>query len=259
GPAGDRDLAWRRARDDHAGRYRLAGAARRCSGAGGGAGASARSGSGSAAGDEPARDRACARAFHLEPDGGAHADGLSRADAASRRGDRCRLSRAPRLPRRCPSDKPLPMAPDSPDQIAVTLPDGSVRRFARGVTGGEIAASIGPGLAKAAVAVKLDGEAKDLTRPIEHDAKLAIMTRDAPEAIEIIRHDAAHVMAEAVKELYPETQVTFGPATDTGFYYDFARATPFTPEDLATIELRMHEIVDRDEKIAREEWERDGA
>ncbi|HEY3920302.1 MAG TPA: threonine--tRNA ligase [Stellaceae bacterium] len=151
------------------------------------------------------------------------------------------------------------MAPDSSSQIAITLPDGSVRRFARGVTGGEIAAAIGPGLAKAAVAVKLDGEPKDLTRPIEHDVKLAIVTRDAPEALEIIRHDAAHVMAEAVKELYPETQVTFGPATDTGFYYDFARATPFTPEDLAKIELRMHEIVDRDEKIAREEWERDRA
>ena len=151
------------------------------------------------------------------------------------------------------------MAPDSSDQIAVTLPDGSVRRFARGVTGGEIAAAIGPGLAKAAVAVKLDGEPKDLTGPIEHDAKLAILTRDAPEAVEIIRHDAAHVMAEAVKELYPETQVTFGPATETGFYYDFARATPFTPEDLALIEQRMHEIVDRDEKITREEWERDRA
>jgi threonyl-tRNA synthetase len=151
------------------------------------------------------------------------------------------------------------MAPDSSDQIAITLPDGSVRRFARGVTGGEIAASIGPGLAKAAVAVKLDGEAKDLTRPIEQDTKLAILTRDAPEAVEIIRHDAAHVMAEAVKELYPETQVTFGPATETGFYYDFARATPFTPEDLVKIEERMHEIVDRDEKITREEWERDRA
>jgi threonyl-tRNA synthetase len=151
------------------------------------------------------------------------------------------------------------MAPDSQGQIAITLPDGSVRHFARGITGGEIAAAIGPGLAKAAVAVKLDGEEKDLTRPIEHDAKIAILTRDAPEALEIIRHDAAHVMAEAVKELYPETQVTFGPATDTGFYYDFARSTPFTPEDLARIELRMHEIVDRDEKIEREEWERDRA
>jgi len=151
------------------------------------------------------------------------------------------------------------MAPDSQDQIAITLPDGSVRRFARGVTGGEIAASIGAGLAKAAVAVKLDGEPKDLTRPIDQDAKLAILTRDTPEAVEIIRHDAAHVMAEAVKELYPETQVTFGPATETGFYYDFARATPFTPDDLVKIEQRMHEIVDRDEKITREEWERDRA
>ncbi|HLI19963.1 MAG TPA: threonine--tRNA ligase, partial [Stellaceae bacterium] len=151
------------------------------------------------------------------------------------------------------------MAADPNAQIAITLPDGSVRHFARGTTGGEIAAAIGPGLAKAAVAVKIDGAEKDLSRPIEQDAKLAILTRDAPEALEIIRHDAAHVMAEAVKELYPETQVTFGPATDTGFYYDFARATPFTPEDLAKIELRMHEIVDRDEKITREEWERDRA
>src|SRR5579875_3547140 len=161
-----------------------------------------------------------------------------------------------RLPRPCRSYKPLAMAADPNAQIAITLPDGSVRHFARGTTGGEIAAAIGPGLAKAAVAVKIDGAEKDLSRPIEQDAKLAILTRDAPEALEIIRHDAAHVMAEAVKELYPETQVTFGPATDTGFYYDFARATPFTPEDLAKIELRMHEIVDRDEKITREEWER---
>jgi threonyl-tRNA synthetase len=132
------------------------------------------------------------------------------------------------------------MAPDSQDQIAITLPDGSVRRFARGVTGGEIAASIGAGLAKAAVAVKLDGQARDLTRPIDRDTKVAILTRDAPEAVEILRHDAAHVMAEAVKELYPETQVTFGPATETGFYYDFARTTPFTPDDLVKIEQRMH-------------------
>jgi len=143
--------------------------------------------------------------------------------------------------------------------VAITLPDGAVRRFPGPVTGSDIAAAIGPGLAKAAVAVKLDGSAKDLSLPIDHDAKIAIITRDAPEALEIIRHDAAHVMAEAVKELYPETQVTFGPATDTGFYYDFARATPFTPEDLVKIEQRMHEIVDRDEKVTREEWERDQA
>src|SRR5215469_15511092 len=144
-------------------------------------------------------------------------------------------------------------------EIQVTLPDGSARRFGRGVTGAEIAQAIGPGLAKAAVAMKLDGAEKDLSTRIDHDAKIAIITRDAPEALEIIRHDAAHVMAEAVKELYPETQVTFGPATDTGFYYDFARATPFTPEDLVKIEQRMHEIVDRDEKVTREEWERDRA
>ncbi len=152
---------------------------------------------------------------------------------------------------------PVDEARSSP--VAVTLPDGTVRRFPSPVTGGEIAASIGTGLAKAAVAIKVDGEAKDLALRIDRDAKIAILTRDAPEAIEIIRHDAAHVMAEAVKELYPETQVTFGPATETGFYYDFARPTPFTPEDLARIELRMHEIVDRDEKVTREVWARDQA
>jgi len=128
-----------------------------------------------------------------------------------------------------------------------------------GSTGAEIARAIGPGLAKAALAITVDGEPADLSRRLDHDAKVAILTRETPEALEIIRHDAAHVMAEAVKELYPETQVTFGPATDTGFYYDFARDTPFTPEDLERIEGRMHEIVDRDEPIAREEWDRDDA
>ncbi|HXQ50660.1 MAG TPA: threonine--tRNA ligase [Stellaceae bacterium] len=144
-------------------------------------------------------------------------------------------------------------------QISITLPDGAVRSFAPGVTGEEVARAIGPGLAKAAVAIKIDGRLADLASPIASDAQVAIVTRDRPEALEIIRHDAAHVMAEAVKELYPETQVTFGPSTDTGFYYDFARATPFTPDDLERIEARMHEIVDRDEPIAREEWERDKA
>ena len=146
-----------------------------------------------------------------------------------------------------------------PDSLAVTLPDGAVRRFPAPVSGAEIAQAIGPGLAKAAVAIKIDGEIKDLETPLMRDAQIAILTRDAPEALEIIRHDAAHVMAEAVKELYPETQVTFGPSTDTGFYYDFARDTPFTPEDLVRIEERMHEIVDRDEAVVREEWERDRA
>src|ERR1700733_3524806 len=147
----------------------------------------------------------------------------------------------------------------SDGQISIALPDGAVRSLDRGVTGGDIAKAIGPGLAKAAVAVRVDGALKDLSAPINRDAKIAIITRDQPESLEIIRHDAAHVMAEAVKELYPETQVTFGPSTETGFYYDFARDTPFTPEDLERIEKRMHEIVERDEAISREEWERDKA
>ena len=145
------------------------------------------------------------------------------------------------------------------DSITVTLPDGAARSFPRGATGADIAKAIGPGLAKAALAIAVDGTPKDLAAPIKRDAKIAILTRDSPPALEIIRHDAAHVMAEAVKELYPETQVTFGPATDTGFYYDFARDTPFTPDDLTKIEQRMHEIVDRNETITREEWERDKA
>jgi len=144
-------------------------------------------------------------------------------------------------------------------QISVTLPDGAVRTFPKGATGTEIAKAIGPGLAKAAVAMRVDGTLRDLAAPLDRDARIAILTRDAPDALEIIRHDAAHVMAEAVKELYPDTQVTFGPATDAGFYYDFARDTPFTPDDLVRIEARMHEIVDRDESITREEVARDDA
>ena len=143
--------------------------------------------------------------------------------------------------------------------VTVTLPDGSRRDFADPVTGAELAAAIGPGLAKAAVAVKIDGRPRDLATLIDHDAAVAIITRDMPEGVEILRHDAAHVMAEAVKELYPETQVTFGPATETGFYYDFARATPFTPDDLERIEERMRDIVRRDEPITREVWDRDKA
>src|SRR5438876_2462119 len=143
--------------------------------------------------------------------------------------------------------------------VTITLPDGSRREFPAAVTGAELAAAIGPGLAKAAVAVKIDGRPRDLATLIDHDAAVAIITRDTPEGLEILRHDAAHVMAEAVKELYPESQVTFGPATDNGFYYDFARDSPFTPEDLARIEERMREIVRRDEPITREVWDRDRA
>jgi threonyl-tRNA synthetase len=143
--------------------------------------------------------------------------------------------------------------------VAVTLPDGSKRSFPAPPTGAELAAAIGPSLAKAAIALRLDGRPRDLATLIDHDAAAAIITRDTLDGLEILRHDAAHVMAEAVKELYPDTQVTFGPATETGFYYDFARDTPFTPEDLDKIEARMRAIVHRDEKITREVWERDKA
>jgi threonyl-tRNA synthetase len=145
------------------------------------------------------------------------------------------------------------------NMVEITLPDGSKRSYPKGTTGMDIAASIGAGLAKAALAIKVDGEERDLSRPIEADASIAIITSKSEEALEILRHDFAHVMAEAVKELYPETQVTIGPAIDTGFYYDFARAKPFTPDDLAKIEARMQEIIARDEKITREVWDRDEA
>jgi threonyl-tRNA synthetase len=151
------------------------------------------------------------------------------------------------------------MSEKSEGPVVVTLPDGKTREFPAPVTGAALAASIGPGLAKAAIALKLDGQPRDLATLIDHDAKAAIITRDQPDGLAILRHDAAHVMAEAVKELYPETQVTFGPATETGFYYDFARDTPFTPEDLERIEARMREIVKRDEAISREVWERNKA
>src|SRR5271170_1119163 len=143
--------------------------------------------------------------------------------------------------------------------LGVILPDGKRIEFAGPVSGAEIAAAIGPGLAKAAIAVQIDGRPRDLATVVDRDAAVAVITREMPEGIEILRHDAAHVMAEAVKELYPDTQVTFGPATETGFYYDFARAEPFTPEDLEKIEARMRDIVRRDEKITREVWDRDAA
>ncbi len=141
-------------------------------------------------------------------------------------------------------------------RVVVTLPDGSRRPFDAPPTGGEVAASIGTGLARAAVAVKVDGELRDLARPIERDAAVEILTRRSDEALELIRHDAAHVMAEAVQDLFPGTQVTIGPAIESGFYYDFARPTPFSSEDLEVIERRMHEIVARDEAIVREVWDR---
>lgn len=143
--------------------------------------------------------------------------------------------------------------------VSIKLPDSSVLSFDGQTSGAEIAAKIGPGLAKAALAVKVNGKAQDLTAPISTDADIDIITAKSPEGLEIIRHTCSHVMAEAVQELYPETQVTIGPAIENGFYYDFARKTPFTPADLEAIEKKMAEIVDRDETIVRQEKPRDEA
>jgi threonyl-tRNA synthetase len=141
----------------------------------------------------------------------------------------------------------------------ITLPDGSQRRFVAPLTGAALAAAIGPGLARDAIAMKVDGVLMDLSREIDHDAHVVFITRKDPEALELIRHDAAHVLAEAVQTLYPGTQVTIGPTIENGFYYDFARNEPFTPEDLPAIEAKMREIVARNAPFVREVWDRDEA
>jgi threonyl-tRNA synthetase len=145
--------------------------------------------------------------------------------------------------------------------INVTLPDGNALTFERTPTGLDVASAIGPGLAKAALAVKIDGELRDLMRPIEQDAKIEIVTAKSDDdvVLPLLRHDAAHVLAQAAQELFPDTQVTIGPAIENGFYYDFARDEPFTPEDVAAMEQRMHEIVDRDLPIERSVWDRNDA
>ena len=143
--------------------------------------------------------------------------------------------------------------------ITISFPDGAQQEFASPVTGMAIADSISSGLRRNAVAIKVNDELWDLTRDINTDAKVEIVTRDTEEGLHVLRHDAAHIMAEAVKELYPETQVTIGPAIEDGFYYDFAREEAFTPEDLEAIEARMKEIVRRNESIERQVWERDAA
>jgi threonyl-tRNA synthetase len=143
----------------------------------------------------------------------------------------------------------------------IALPDGSVREVPEGSTPADIAAAIGPGLAKAALAARVDGEVRDIMRPFEGDAQLALITaRDERDALELVRHDFAHVLAEAVQNLFPGTQVTFGPATDDGFYYDFAPAPgrgPFTDEELPAIEEAMRAVIARDEPLVREVWERE--
>ncbi|MGD9026735.1 MAG: threonine--tRNA ligase, partial [Methyloceanibacter sp.] len=143
--------------------------------------------------------------------------------------------------------------------ISLKFPDGSARDFESGVTGGDVAASISKSLAKKAVAMVIDGTLRDLYDPIEADSEIRIVTRTDPEALELIRHDAAHVMAEAVQELYPGTQVTIGPVIENGFYYDFARDDPFTPEDLPKIEAKMREIIQRDSPFSYDLMERETA
>ncbi len=141
----------------------------------------------------------------------------------------------------------------------ITLPDGSTRQYDKPVTPADIAADIGPGLAKAAIAARIDDELIDLSLILDSDTNLSLVTMKDDVSLELLRHDAAHVMAEAVLELFPETQVTIGPAIENGFYYDFHRETSFSEEDLVAIEKRMHEIVDRNEEIIREVWSRDQA
>jgi threonyl-tRNA synthetase len=144
--------------------------------------------------------------------------------------------------------------------ISIKLPDGSVREVERGTTPADVAAAIGPGLAKAALAARVNGEVRDLARPFETDSELALITaRDEADALELVRHDYAHVLAEAAQNLFPGTQITFGPATDDGFYYDFAPAPgrgPFTEEDLPVLEEEMRRIIRADTPLVREEWDR---
>jgi len=145
------------------------------------------------------------------------------------------------------------------EMFRITLPDGSVREVAPGTTPADIAAAIGPGLAKAAIGARVDGELRDITRPFEQDSQLALVTtRDEADALELARHDYAHILAEAVQQLFPGTQITFGPSTDDGFYYDFApKDRPFTEEDLPAIEEAMRAIIRADKPLKREVWERE--
>lgn len=147
----------------------------------------------------------------------------------------------------------------SKDNIQITLPDGAVRDYAAGVTGMEIAESISKSLAKAVIAIEIDGEVSDLSLPIKADASISLIKRDDDAALDLIRHDAAHVMAEAVQTLFPGTQVTIGPSIENGFYYDFARSEPFSSEDFEKIEKEMRKIVERNSAFVREVWPREKA
>ena len=144
-------------------------------------------------------------------------------------------------------------------EISLTFPDGSKRQFPAGITGLEVAESIAKSLAKRSVAYALNGELRDLTDPIDADGEIELVSRNDDAGLELIRHDCAHVMAEAVQELWPGTQVTIGPVIENGFYYDFARNEPFTPEDLPVIEKKMREIVQRNKPFTKEIWTREQA
>src|ERR1700727_546014 len=143
--------------------------------------------------------------------------------------------------------------------IQVTFPDGAARAYEPGISGLEIAKSSSPSLAKRTVAMVRGGELTDLADPIDRDAALEFIARDDPRALELIRHDAAHVLAEAVQSLWPGTQVTIGPVIENGFYYDFFRNQPFTPEDFPAIEKRMREIIARDEPFSKRSVSREEA
>ena len=143
--------------------------------------------------------------------------------------------------------------------VALTFPDGARREYPSGTTGLDIAKGISPSLAKRTVAMALDGTITDLADPIERDVKIEFLNREDPRALELIRHDAAHIMAEAVQTLWPGTQVTIGPVIENGFYYDFFRNQPFTLEDLPIIEKKMKEIIARDKPFAKEVWSREQA
>src|SRR3989440_11264871 len=149
------------------------------------------------------------------------------------------------------------MSGDTMPQIR--LPDGAIKTFDAPVSVADVAASIGPGLAKAALAGKVDGKLVDTSYVIDRDAQLAIVTDKDSEGLEVLRHSTAHLLAYAVKSLFPEAQVTIGPVIDDGFYYDFSYKRPFTPEDLAAIEKKMGELAKKDEKVVREVWKRDDA
>ena len=154
---------------------------------------------------------------------------------------------------------PAGAAAPSSAEIALTFPDGARREYPADTTGLDIAKGISPSLAKRTVAMALDGQLADLFDPIRNDAKIEFVSREDPRALELIRHDAAHVLAEAVQSLWPGTQVTIGPVIENGFYYDFFRNEPFTPEDFPAIEKKMREIIARDKPFTKEAWSRDAA